>query len=86
MTTSIVSARWIVTGIEDNGKPLIISDAALAHDNGRVIAVGPADQIRTTYPDAKETSYGAHMMLTGVVNSHHHVGLRPLQLGSPDYA
>ena len=86
MTTSLVSARWIVTGIEDDGKPLIIPDAALAHDNGRVVAVGPADKIRTKYPDATETSYGAHMMLPGFVNSHHHVGLTPLQLGSPDYA
>ena len=55
MTTSLVSARWIVTGIEDNGEALVIPNAALAHDNGRVVAVGPADQIRTTYEGAAET-------------------------------
>ncbi len=86
MTTSLVSARWIVTGVDNNGAPSIISDAALAHDDGKVVEVGPAVQIRTTYPDAIETSYGNHMMLPGFVNSHHHVGLTPLQLGSPDYA
>ena len=80
MTTSLVSARWIVTGIEDNGEPVVIPNAALAHDNGRVVAGGPADQIRTTYQGAAETSYDAHMMLPGFVYSHHHVGVTPLQL------
>ncbi len=86
MTVSLVSARWIVTGVADRHTPVIHSDAALAHDNGRVIAVGPAAQMRAAYPGASETRYPQHMMLPGFVNSHHHVGMTPLQLGSPDYA
>jgi len=86
MTVSLVSARWIVTGVADRHTPVIHSDAALAHENGRVIAVGPAAQMRADYPGATETRYPQHMMLPGFVNSHHHVGMTPLQLGSPDYA
>lgn len=86
MTVALVSARWIVTGVADRYTPIVISDAALAHENGRVLAVGPAAQLRATYPAAGETRYPQHMMLPGFVNSHHHVGLTPLQLGSPDYA
>jgi cytosine/adenosine deaminase-related metal-dependent hydrolase len=86
MTVSLVSARWIVTGVADRYTPVIHSDAALAHENGRVIAVGPATQMRADYPGATETRYPQHMMLPGFVNSHHHVGMTPLQLGSPDYA
>jgi 5-methylthioadenosine/S-adenosylhomocysteine deaminase len=37
-------------------------------------------------PGATVRSYPNHVMLPGFVNSHHHVGLTPLQLGSPDYA
>jgi 5-methylthioadenosine/S-adenosylhomocysteine deaminase len=86
MTVSLISARWIVTGVTDRHTPAMWSDAALAHDQGRVLGVGPAAQMRATYPEAKEVRYPQHMVLPGFVNSHHHVGLTPLQLGSPDYA
>ncbi|MFN7857145.1 MAG: amidohydrolase family protein, partial [Acidovorax sp.] len=58
----------------------------VAHEHGRVLAVGPAASVRAKYPGAPEVRYPQHMMLPGFVNSHHHVGLTPLQLGSPDYA
>ncbi len=86
MTVAVISAHWIVTSVADRHTPRILSDAALAHEHGRVVAVGPAAEIRSAYPTALETRYPQHMMLPGFVNSHHHVGLTPLQLGSPDYA
>ncbi len=86
MTVQLVSARWIVTGVADRHTPVIHTDAALAHENGLVLSVGPAALMRAKYPGATEARYPQHMMLPGFVNSHHHVGLTPLQLGSPDYA
>ena len=86
MTVSILSARWVVTGVESRYAAQILTDGAVAYEHGKVVAVGKASEIRATYPEAKETSYPAHMILPGFVNSHHHVGLTPLQLGSPDYA
>lgn len=86
MSVQIVSARRIVTGVLDRHTPALVDDGALAHQDGRVLAVGPAAQIRAAYPGAAEVRYPQHMMLPGFVNSHHHVGLTPLQLGSPDYA
>lgn len=86
MSVALTSARWIVTGVQDRHRPVILDDAALAHDNGRVLAVGPAAEMRLRYPGAPEQRYPQHMLLPGFVNSHHHVGLTPLQLGSPDYA
>ncbi|OSP53407.1 amidohydrolase family protein [Pseudoruegeria sp. SK021] len=86
MTVALLTARWIVTGAADNKHPAIQEDAALAHEDGVVLAVGPIDEIRRAYPGASETAYPKHMILPGFVNSHHHVGLTPLQMGSPDYA
>lgn len=86
MAVALVSARSIVTGVADRHTPVVVSDGALAHENGRVVAVGPAAELRAKYPGAPETRYPRHVMLPGFVNSHHHVGLTPLQLGSPDYA
>ncbi|MET0540507.1 MAG: amidohydrolase family protein [Variovorax sp.] len=85
-TQAMVRARWIVTGVRDRRTPEVIDDGALVHQDGKVVAVGPFDEMRMRYPDAPVTQHSKHMLLPGFVNSHHHVGLTPLQLGSPDHA
>ncbi|WP_417480605.1 amidohydrolase family protein [Maricaulis maris] len=86
MSIEIVTARWIVSGAKDDVSPDIIENAALAHEDGIILAVGPAAEITAAYPGAKTTDYPHHLMMPGLVNSHHHIGLTPLQLGAPDYA
>ncbi|MEO1455022.1 MAG: amidohydrolase family protein [Pseudomonadota bacterium] len=56
----------------------------MAHEDGIILAVGPADEIRNTYPNAPVSSYPRHLILPGLINAHHHVGLTPLQMGAPD--
>lgn len=84
MTVQIITARWIVTGTDADGTPQTLDDAALAHEDGVILAVGPADAIRESHPDAPVSSYPHHLILPGLINAHHHVGLTPLQLGAPD--
>ncbi|CAM3116225.1 amidohydrolase family protein [Paracoccus nototheniae] len=86
MSIQIVTARWIVTGAQADATPVIHQDAALASRDGVVLEVGPADDIKARYPDAMVTDYPDHLMMPGLVNSHHHLGMTPLQLGAPDYA
>src|SRR5229473_6520999 len=38
------------------------------------------------YPDVQRLGSPDTVLMPGFVNSHHHVGLTPLQLGSPDHA
>ena len=66
--------------------PVIHEDAALVHVDGVVTEVGDRKTILARLPDACVTDYPHHLMMPGLVNSHHHVGLTPLQLGAPDYA
>ena len=84
MTVRITTARWIVKGTDVDGAPQMLDDAALAHENGTVLAVGPALDNKATYPDAPVASYPHHLILPGLINAHHHVGLTPLQMGAPD--
>lgn len=86
MTAAMVRAKWIVTGVRDRHTPEIIGDAALVHEDGLVVAVGPFSEMSARYPEAAVTHHSQHMLLPGFVNSHHHLGMTPLQLGSPDYA
>jgi 5-methylthioadenosine/S-adenosylhomocysteine deaminase len=64
----------------------VIEQGAVLSKDGVVKATGTLDEMKKLAPGATVKSYPNHVMLPGFVNSHHHVGLTPLQLGSPDYA
>ena len=82
----IVQARWVVTGIQDRHTPVVIEDGAVLSRGGTIAAAGSLDEMKRLAPQAAVRCYPDHVMLPGFVNSHHHVGLTPLQLGSPDHA
>jgi 5-methylthioadenosine/S-adenosylhomocysteine deaminase len=85
MTETIIQAKWLVAGVKDRHAADIIDDGAMLVRDGRVQATGALADMQRLAPDAAVARYPTHMMLPGFVNSHHHVGLTPLQLGSPDY-
>lgn len=84
MSTQIITAKWIVTGTSRDGDIQMLDDAAIAFDDGVILAVGPRAQVITAYPDAEVTPHPRHLIMPGLINAHHHVGLTPLQLGAPD--
>jgi 5-methylthioadenosine/S-adenosylhomocysteine deaminase len=84
MSVEVITARWMVTGVSGDDTPEMIEDAGLAHESGVVLAVGPSTQIKAAYPNAPVTDHPHHLIMPGLVNSHHHIGLTPLQLGAPD--
>ena len=85
MTDKIFAARWVVTGVADRHNASVLDDGAVLVRDGTILATGTLSDVQAQSPDAPVTRYGNHVMLPGFVNSHHHVGLTPLQLGSPDH-
>lgn len=86
MAELIVQARWVVTGIKDRFTPVVLDQGAVLSRDGVIVAAGPLEEMRKLAPAAELRKYPDHAMLPGFVNSHHHVGMTPLQLGSPDHA
>lgn len=86
MSESLLVGGWVVTGVENRDRATVLRDAAVVHRDGIVVEVGDAAAMRRKYPGAPSYGSPKHVVLPGFVNSHHHVGLTPLQLGSPDYA
>lgn len=80
----ILCARWIVTGTDTEGVAQTLDDAAIAHRDGTIVAVGAQQDIFAAYPDATVTRHPHHLIMPGLINAHHHVGLTPLQMGAPD--
>ena len=84
MTKKLFTARWIVQGVQDRHTLAMVEHGAIVHENGIILEVGPAAELRSRHPEAELQGSPELIVLPGFVNSHHHVGMTPLQLGSQD--
>ncbi len=84
MASSLVRGRYVVTGVE-RGRAVVVEDGAVWQRDGVVVEVGPAADLARRHPGEETLGSADHVVLPGFVNSHHHVGLTPFQLGSPDH-
>lgn len=86
MSASLIRGKHIICRVLDRHSVEIHDDAAIYQDNGLIQTIGPFAELSQRYPHVPVLGSPDHVILPGFVNSHHHVGLTPLQLGSPDYA
>jgi len=84
MPTSLVRSRTLITGVKDRFSWNEIENGALLQEDGVIAAVGTFDDLRRKHPDVPVIGTGNEIVVPGFVNAHHHVGLTPVQLGSPD--
>jgi cytosine/adenosine deaminase-related metal-dependent hydrolase len=83
MTTTLIRGRSVITHIRDDDTPVLIEDGAVLVENGVVVETGPFDSLARRRVD-QVLGGPDQVVIPGFVNAHHHVGLTPLQLGSPD--
>jgi 5-methylthioadenosine/S-adenosylhomocysteine deaminase len=81
---SIVRSRAMITKAIDRHSVEEITDGALAQEDGIIVAIDRFEVLKERYPGLPVIGSGNEIMLPGFVNAHHHVGLTPVQLGSPD--
>ncbi len=84
MSASLVTGDHILTGFAPDGTPILHADAALLVTDGTVAALGPARAMRRAHPDLPERGGKGRVVIPGLINAHHHVGLTPFQMGARD--
>jgi cytosine/adenosine deaminase-related metal-dependent hydrolase len=84
MARSLVRSRAMITRAIDRFSFEEIADGALLQEDGIISAIGTFRELSARHPDVPVIGSGNEVMLPGFVNGHHHVGLTPVQLGSPD--
>ena len=84
MTYSIVRGKHVITRAIDGDRREQIDDGAVLQGDGTVLAIGPFETLRGRHPGAAVIGSREQVVLPGFVNAHHHIGLTPVQLGSPD--
>src|SRR5499427_3142020 len=85
MASSLIRGKYVVAKVLSRTEASVIPDGAVFQRDGAIVDVGPyADLAARHRPDVTLGS-PEHVVVPGFVNGHHHVGLTPFQLGSPDY-
>ena len=84
MPTSLIRSRATVTHALDRHSWNEIQDGAVLQEDGTITAVGTYADLSRKHPNVPVIGSGNEILLPGFINGHHHVGLTPVQLGSPD--
>ncbi len=81
---SIIRGKYVITRALDRHSWEQIEDGAVLQRDGIIAEIGRFADLGAKHPDVEVIGSGNEVLLPGFVNGHHHVGLTPLQLGSPD--
>jgi 5-methylthioadenosine/S-adenosylhomocysteine deaminase len=84
MTLSIVRSRAMFTRAIDRTTWEEVTDGAILQEDGVILETGAYEDFARRFPTTPVHGSGNEIMLPGFVNAHHHIGLTPVQLGSPD--
>jgi 5-methylthioadenosine/S-adenosylhomocysteine deaminase len=85
MGEMLVRGGHVVTDASKLPAQGLIEAGAVAVQGDRIAAVGPYDALKASYPQAEEIGSERHVVIPGLVNTHHHGwGLTSLQLGFTD--
>ncbi len=84
MAATLIRSRSLITHAIDRHSWNEIAGGAVLQEDGIVKAVGTFADLSKQYPNVKVIGGENEILLPGFVNGHHHVGLTPVQLGSPD--
>jgi cytosine/adenosine deaminase-related metal-dependent hydrolase len=84
MATSLIRSRAAITGVRDRFTWNEIEDGAVLQEDGVIVEIGTYEALHGRHPTVPVIGNGREILLPGFVNGHHHIGLTPVQLGSPD--
>ena len=84
MATSLIRSRAAITGTKDRFSWNEIEGGAVLQEDGVITAVGTYEALHAKHPTVPVIGTGREVLLPGFINGHHHIGLTPVQLGSPD--
>src|SRR3984957_19159364 len=84
MPASLIRSRTMITHAVDRHTWNEITDGAVLQEDGVITAIGRFADLHRLHPTVQVIGTGNEIMLPGFINGHHHVGLTPVQLGSPD--
>jgi 5-methylthioadenosine/S-adenosylhomocysteine deaminase len=85
MSSSLIRGRSVICKVVDRAEAQVIADGAVFQRDGTIVEVGAHADLASRYQPDEVIGSDEHVVMPGFVNGHHHVGVTPFQLGSPDH-
>lgn len=85
MASSLIRGKYVICKVTGRHAATIVNDGAVFQQDGLIVEIGRYDELAAKYRPDETLGSAEHVVLPGFVNSHHHLGLTPVQTGSPDY-
>ena len=86
MPSSMIRGKYVVCGVVDRHEATVIENGAVFQRDGVIVDIGTHDEIASRHRANSVIGSPDDVVIPGLVNSHHHIGLTPVQRGSRDYA
>ncbi len=84
MGSSLIRGKYVVCRVIDDATSEVVEDGAVFQRDGQIIEIGPYTDLKARHDPDEEIGGQDVVVIPGMVNAHHHMGLTPLQLGSLD--
>ena len=84
VTASIIYGGAALLREEGGREPRVCQNAGVYQTGGVVQEIGAVSDLRRKYPNVATIGSLDEILLPGLINSHHHVGITSLQLGTLD--
>ena len=84
MLASLIRSRAMITRAIDRHNWNEIEEGAVVQEDGIITHIGNYAELSRRHPNLPVIGTGNEILLPGFINGHHHIGLTPVQLGSPD--
>lgn len=85
MPSTLVRGKQVICKVLSRSEAHIIDDGAVFQRDGKIVEIGSYQELSSKYKPDTVLGSANHVVMPGFVNSHHHVGLTPFQLGSLDH-
>ncbi len=85
MASSLIRGKYVICKVSGRTGAEIVHDGAVFQRDGTIVEIGPYQTLAQKYRPDEVIGSAEHVVMPGFVNSHHHQGLTPFQLGSPAY-
>lgn len=85
MTSSLIYGKYLICQVINGAEVQILENGAVFQQNGHIVEVGAYSELLSRYQPDQIIGSSKSIVLPGFVNGHHHLGVTPFQLGSPDY-
>jgi 5-methylthioadenosine/S-adenosylhomocysteine deaminase len=85
MASSLIHGKYVICKVISRTEAQVIENGAVFQRDGTIVDIGRYQDLAAKYQPDEVLGSSDHVVMPGFVNSHHHVGLTPFQLGSPDY-